>query len=327
MEFKELKDTFYSFTDIYPIKEHYEFYIKWVSKGYNGKMKYMEKIKERENLKNIFKEAKSCMVIAVPYYIEIPEKEYKISRYAIFYDYHLLIKERLKEILKKYNIYGKIYVDTGPILERSFAQKAGLGFIGKNTNLISFKKGSYLFLAEIIFPFEVKRLKNEKNANFCGKCKKCIEACPTGALKEDFLIDARKCISYLTIEYKGIIEEELVKKIGNHIFGCDICQEVCPWNKKPVKYDENFLKPDYEILKFSLEDFLRLKEEEFKRIFKDTPVKRIGYINFLRNCIICAGNTEPDKYKKILKEFLKSNNEILKTHTFLIFKNETSPSL
>lgn len=326
MEFKELKDIPYSFTDIYPFKEHYYFYIEWIKKGYHGEMKYMEKIKERESLKNVFKEAKSCMVIGIPYYIEIPEREYKISRYAIFYDYHLWIKEKLKEILKKYNIYGKIYVDTGPILERSFAQKAGLGFIGKNTNLISFKRGSYFFLCEIILPFKVKNVVNEENKNFCGNCQKCIKVCPTGALKEDFLIDARRCISYLTIEYKGIIEEELAKKIGNHIFGCDICQEVCPWNKRPVKYNEYFLKPNYEILKFSLEDFLKLKEEEFKRIFKDTPVKRIGYINFLRNCIICAGNTEPDKYKKILKEFLKSNNKILKTHTSLIFKNETSPS-
>ncbi|MEO0231497.1 MAG: tRNA epoxyqueuosine(34) reductase QueG [candidate division WOR-3 bacterium] len=327
MEFKELKNIPYSFTNIYPIKEHYDFYKRWVKEGYHGEMKYMEKIKERESLDNIFREAKSCMVIGIPYYIEIPQKEYRISRYAIFYDYHLWIKERLKEILKKYNVYGKIYIDTGPILERSFAQKAGLGFIGKNTNLISFKKGSYFFLAEIILPFEIRKLVNGENENFCGKCKKCIEACPTGALKENFLLDARKCISYLTIEYKGIIEEELIKKIGNNIFGCDICQEVCPWNKNPLKYDENFLKPNYEILNFSLEDFLRLKEEDFKKIFKNTPFKRIGYINFLRNCIICAGNTDFDKYKKILKEFLKSNNEILQIHTSFIFKNKTSPSL
>ncbi len=319
MEFKEFKNIPHSFTGIYPFKEHYEFYIRWVKEGYHGKMKYMEKIKERESLENIFKEAKSCMVIAIPYYIEIPEREYKISRYAIFYDYHLWIKEKLKEILKKYNIYGKIYVDTGPVLERSFACKAKIGFIGKNTNIISFKRGSYFFLAELILPFEIKELVNGGNINFCGKCRRCIDACPTGALKENFLLDARKCISYLTIEYKEIIPKELIEKIGNNIFGCDICQEVCPWNKNPVFYDENFLKPNYEILKFSLEDFLKLKEDEFKKIFNKTPLKRTGYINFLRNCIICAGNIDKEKYKKILKEFSKSKNEVLKIQSSFFF--------
>lgn len=312
MKFKELNFIPHSLTDIYPLKEHHESYIEWLKMGFHGKMKYMEK--ERKSLKILFPEAKSCLSIAIPYYIEFEFKEYRISKYALFIDYHLTIKEKLKELLKKYNLNGKIYIDTGAILERSFAVKAGLGFIGRNTNLISFKRGSYFFLAEVIFPFKFEEIKREENKNFCGKCRKCIENCPTGAVREDFKIDARKCISYLTIEYKGIIPEDLQYKMGNWIFGCDVCQEVCPWNRNPEKYDSRFLIPNHEILNFSLKDFLNLKEEDFKKIFKNTPFKRIGYINFLRNCIICAGNTEPERYKKILKEFEKFENEILKIH-------------
>ncbi len=315
MKFKEFKNVLYSFTDIYPLKEHYDFYVKWLEKGFHGEMKYMQKKERRKSLKNLFHEAKSCICIAIPYYNEFEIKEYRISKYAFFIDYHLTIKEKLKEFLKKYNIQGKIYIDTGAILERSFAQKTGYGFIGKNTNFISFKKGSYFFLAEIILPFRPRKLKNGENKNFCGKCRKCIDKCPTGAIREDFTIDVRKCISYLTIEYRDVIPEDLREKIGSWIFGCDVCQEVCPWNKNPQKYEPEFLVPNYEILNFSLEDFLRLKESEFKKIFKETPFKRAGYINFMRNCIICAGNTEPDKYKKILREFEKSENEILKIHS------------
>ncbi len=265
-------------------------YLNWLNNNYHADMNYMkDTVEKRTNLKNVWSDVKSVIVVAKNYYKFVKYKDYKISIYALSKDYHKVMKKKLIKIFKelsselKFNF--KVYVDTGPILEKAFAQKAGLGWQGKNSILINPRIGSYLFLGIVLVDIELKT-DNPFVYDFCGKCNKCISSCPTNAILDNRTIDANKCISYWTIEYKG---DEIKIKYKNWIFGCDICQIVCPWNNNAVETDWDEFKI-LNILDYSLEELLHLSEDEYNELFKGMPIKRANYKRFKRNLEHIYGN-------------------------------------
>lgn len=270
-------------------------FINWIKNNHHGEMKYMENMEKRLNLKAIWEDVKSVIVVAKNYYKKVQYKNYKISIYALSKDYHKVIRKKLikifREFSRKYSFNFKVYVDSGPVLEKVLAQKAGLGWQGKNSLLINPKFGSYIFLAVILVDIELKPDKPFLY-DYCGKCNKCIKSCPTGAILENRTIDAKKCISYLTIEYKG---ENIPIPYKDWIFGCDICQIACPWNTKAKETDwEEFKK--LEVLEYSLYELLKLKKEEYDRIFQGMPIKRANFERFKRN-ILHIMEIDPSSYK------------------------------
>ncbi len=282
----------YGFTDPFLPENEKKFLINWIKNGYHANMKWMERsLEKRLDLRKVWGKVKSVLVVAIPYK-KINLKKYKIAGYAFYVDYHKFIYKKLKRIMEKTkenfkDFEYKIYVDTGPILERAFARKAGLGFIGKNTMLISFKKGSYMLLGVALMNKRIE-YDREIEKNFCGKCRRCIESCPTEAIIEPFLIDSRKCISYHTIENRGEIPEEIKKRMNGWIFGCDICQEVCPWNRNPI-----------EPMDFPLHPFIKdFTSKEFKKnpdkFLKNSPLKRAKLEGIMRNISIAESNLNPD---------------------------------
>ncbi len=221
-----------------------------------------------------------------------------ISRYALGRDYHKLIRQRLKKLVAKINTEiqlnknyeYRVFTDSAPILEKAIAEKAGLGWIGKHSNLINKKAGSWFFLAEIYtnLPLELDQI-SAINGH-CGSCKQCITACPTNAIVEPYVVDARKCISYLTIENKGSIPTQYRKAIGNRIYGCDDCQLVCPWNKFSSLTHENDFYPRHKLDKTTLLELYAWTEKQFLDNFQGSPIRRIGYVSWLRNISIALGN-------------------------------------
>lgn len=257
----------------------------WLHQGFHGEMGWMERgLEKRLDPKEIFPDAKSVITCALnyntdhPYSTECrdPEKGW-IARYAWGEDYHQVMDGMLKNLSKA--ICSKVpgtllqsYVDTGPVMERVFAKNSGIGWIGKNTCIIDKKAGSFLFLGVILTNLELKS--DEIVPDHCGNCTACIEACPTEAITKPYEIDARKCISYLTIEHRGPIDPNLLPKIGNHLFGCDICQDVCPWNRKSPKTFRKEFQPRDGFFNPDLKIFQEKVENEYPKDFKNSPLKR-----------------------------------------------------
>ena len=263
----------------------------WLNNGYNADMKWFERtVEKRINPSFVLPEVKSIIILALNYYNEVEHKNEKstgkISKYALGKDYHEVMDEKLQSMiafLKSLYPESKFlyYADTGPVMERELAQRAGLGWIGKNTNLINIKKGSFFFLGSIFTDLEIAY--DQPEINHCGSCTKCIDACPTKALIHPYVLDSNKCISYLTIEYKGeTIPTEFVGKFDGWVFGCDVCQDVCPWNRFAKQTMEPAFKPILEP-NIDLVKWLSISEEEFKIKFKDSPVKRAKHKGFKRN--------------------------------------------
>ena len=295
---------------------HISTYLDWVDAGRHASMGYLADDRARNRRANprlILPEAESILVLAAPYpdprLAETSEKDSlhgQISAYAWDDDYHLTLKEKLQNIVAfienevGHPIPNRWYTDTGPILEKDLAQRAGLGWIGKNTCLIHPKIGSYFFLAEILLGIPLP-IDESFAAVHCGTCTRCIDACPTQAILPNRTIDANLCISYLTIENKGEIPKELRPKLGNLIFGCDICQEVCPWNKKIALNTKN----EGEIKIDSRPDLiteLSLTPQEFNKKFKNNPVKRAKRRGYLRNVAVALGNAgDPDSIPALEK--------------------------
>lgn len=286
-------------------------YKAWLKNHFDGKMSYMrerEKIEKRFNLRKILPAAKTVIVLAMNYYR--PQKPLKkgfgrVARYAFGRDYHKIIGKKLKGLEKFIQTLGgktKSYVDAGPVLERAFAEQAGLGVIGKNSCLITDKFGSWVFLAEIITDLDLvcvnknaaKTPQTDQNFKACGQCQRCKVACPTGAIVSPGVIDARKCISYLTIENKGKISKKFVEKIKEtqQIFGCDICQEVCPHNisrQKPAACAE-LETPKIAGDQIGLSKVLKIKNDmEFLKAFAGSPLMRTKLKGLQRNVIACSG--------------------------------------
>lgn len=264
---------------------------EWLSRGLNASMDWMARSREKRiDPRKIVEGAKSVVSLARNYYypVEHPQGTAKISRYAWGDDYHIVIEEKLKHLVAslKAEFPGKKFVhycDTGPVMDKAWAQRAGVGWIGKHTNSINPLLGSWFFLSEIITDLECEY--DTPAMDHCGECRACIDACPTHALDEPYVLDSNKCISFLTIENRDdTIHEDLARNLQNWIFGCDICQEVCPWNLKfQQPTDEAQFAPRQGNLNLNVDGAHLMSQEEFARRFSGSPVKRAKHSGFLRN--------------------------------------------
>lgn len=262
----------------------------WLEEGKNAGMSYMENnIEKRGDPGLLIEGARSVIVTLTNYYPFHRQAEGTptIARYAYGKDYHLVLKERLHRLfalLKEKasaSVHGRVFVDSAPVFEHEWARRAGLGWIGRNTLLIHRKWGSFCFIGVIISNLEFDTYSPFFEGSFCGNCNRCVEACPTGALTA-YSLDARRCISYHTIENKGEIPDFVRQKMGTRIFGCDICQEVCPWNQKRVFNEVVEFQPGKEVMEWTKEQWLQLDEKTFEMCFKDSPLARAG-LNKLQN--------------------------------------------
>ncbi len=261
---------------------------RWLKEGRNGQMKYMENyFDKRLDPTKLVDGAKSVISLLLPYYPQEvqPANTLQIAKYAYGEDYHFVIKDKLKLLFNYINenigqISGRIFTDSAPIMERKWATLSGLGWRGKNGLLLT-KQGSFFFLAELIIDMDL--LFDSPVSSYCGTCTRCIDACPTQAIYSEAKVDGSKCISYLTIELKEKIPTLFKGKMANKIFGCDICQDVCPHNRKPVRHNEPRLSPHPQLLKMSVKDWKNLSEEQFRTIFKKSAVKRTKYKGIIRN--------------------------------------------
>jgi epoxyqueuosine reductase len=293
----------FSLVGISPVKlpPHEESFARWLRAGLAGELDYMKRTEAlRRDPQALVPWAESVISVGMNYYTSFPRPEPSsgstgwISRYAWGEDYHDLMRRRLETLLERLKeltpepMQGKAFVDSGPVLERDLAGVAGLGWIGKNTHLISPKKGSWFFLGELFvdLPLSYDRPIRDR----CGHCELCLKACPTGAFVGPYVLDARRCISYLTIELKGWMPRHLRPLIGNHIFGCDICQEVCPYNVKAQVSAENAYQPRTGLHAPQLIPLLALDQVEFRQRFKGNPVLRAKRGGFLRNVAVALGN-------------------------------------
>jgi len=262
---------------------------KWLKQGMHGSMQYMENYFDlRVDPGKLVPGAKSVITLLKNYYPSQKPVESKISKYAYGKDYHEVIRSSLKEMIvelqqKIGQFNGRGFVDSAPVLERSWAQRSGLGWIGRNGNLITKQSGSFFFIATLIVDIEL-RYDDPFARDYCGSCKKCIEACPTQAIMPDKTINGSQCISYFTIELKEeIIPEEMKGRFQNWMFGCDVCQDVCPWNRFSKPHNEEAFQPLPEILNFTTKEWEALSEEAFKKIFKSSPLSRAKHKGIQRN--------------------------------------------
>ena len=261
----------------------------WLKNGMHGKMEYMENhFDKRLNPTLLVDGAKSVVSLLYNYYPEQTQNTEapKISKYAYGKDYHEVIKEKLKEFLntlkeKIGDVNGRAFVDSAPVLDKAWAKKSGLGWIGKNANLINKQQGSFFFIAELIIDLELEY--DGPIKDYCGTCTKCIDSCPTKAIVEPFIVDGSKCISYLTIELKDAIPNGFKNKMDNWAFGCDVCQDVCPWNRFSKPHNEPQFVNQTGLLNLSSDEWHELTEETFNTIFKHSAVKRTKYKGLKRN--------------------------------------------
>jgi len=263
---------------------------RWLERGFHGEMEYMANNRDKRTDPRLMVENAHSVISLLYNYSpeeEIPaKKNFRISKYAYGTDYHFVIKKKLHQLVTEIkksagDFSSRVFVDSAPVLEKTWAQKAGLGWIGKNTCLINREMGSYLFIAEIITSLQPDY--DQPFEELCGTCTRCLDACPTGALVAPFLLDANKCISYLTIEFKNDLTPDLKDKFQGWIFGCDICQDVCPWNRFKKPHNEPaFSSPD-QMVKMRKKDWINLDEENFRKIFKNSAVKRTKYKGLRRN--------------------------------------------
>ena len=262
---------------------------KWLKMKMNGEMKYMENyFEKRLDPTKLVDDAKSIISLTYNYYPEdLQNKEApKVSKYAYGMDYHYVIKEKLNFFLtfikdKIRDVHGRAFVDSAPILEKAWAAKSGIGWVGKNSNLITKQVGSFYFLAELIVDLDLDY--DTIESDHCGQCTACIDSCPTEAITEPYVVDGSKCISYFTIELKENIPQEFKGKFDDWVFGCDVCQDVCPWNKFSKPHKEPLFQSSSELMKMSREEWNEITEETFNKIFKNSAVKRTGYKGLTRN--------------------------------------------
>ncbi len=262
---------------------------KWLNENRHGQMQYMENhFDKRLDPTLLVDGAKSVISLLLNYYpSETQQNEtYKISKYAYGEDYHFVIKEKLKELLHSINenigeVGGRAFVDSAPVLDKAWAAKSGLGWIGKNSNLLSKQVGSFFFIAELIVDIELEY--DTAVTDHCGSCTACLDACPTQAIVQPYVVDGSKCISYFTIELKENIPQEMKGSFDDWAFGCDVCQDVCPWNRFSKPHSEPLFNPNPEMLSFTKKDWEEITEETFRAVFKNSAVKRTKFSGLKRN--------------------------------------------
>jgi epoxyqueuosine reductase len=264
---------------------------KWLNQGMQGKMAYMANhFEKRVDPRKLVPGAKTVVTLTYNYFPETQQQDPsapKIAKYAYGKDYHFVIKHKLKSLLHFINekigaVEGRCFVDSAPVMERDWAQRTGAGWIGKNTLLIHPKKGSYFFLAELIIDLEL--VADQPMKDYCGRCTRCIDACPTDAISpQGYVVDGSKCISYFTIELKEAIPETYKNRFENWMFGCDICQDVCPWNRFSKPHQETAFEPHPQLLEMNKTEWEEITEEVFREIFRKSAVKRTKYAGLKRN--------------------------------------------
>lgn len=261
----------------------------WLNNQMHGQMSYMENhFDKRLNPTLLVDGAKSVISLLLNYYPSELQNEdsYKISKYAYGQDYHHVIKQKLKELLHFIQteigeVSGRAFVDSAPVLDKAWAAKSGLGWVGKNSNLITQKVGSFYFIAELIIDLELEY--DTPTTDHCGSCTACLDACPTEAIVAPYVVDGSKCISYFTIELKDNLPQEMKGKFDDWMFGCDVCQDVCPWNRFSKPHNEPLFQTNSEILNFSKSDWEEITLDTFQKVFKNSAVKRTKYEGLVRN--------------------------------------------
>jgi Uncharacterized Fe-S protein len=278
------------FSKVRPLKEHEAKYQDWLQKEYHATMNYMARnADKRIDPALLVDGAKTVISLLYNYYShqKLEGSSLKIAKYAYGKDYHEVIKDKLK-LLDQFisNLTGEVFqrcfVDSAPVLERAWAQNSGLGWIGKNSCLISRKYGSFFFIAEIITTLELETSQSTIK-DYCGSCQKCVDACPTHAINTNRTVNSNLCISYHTIENKGDIQADLKGKFRDYIFGCDICQDVCPWNRKAIPHVEPLFHLKSDLKDMRLSDWLSISEEKYRLLFQGSPVKRAKFHGLKRN--------------------------------------------
>lgn len=329
-------DAGFELAGIAPVRRHPELqhFEPWIDAGYSGDMKYLEARDEAGNLKRASLDsavpwARSVIVCAINYNAAQPystafndPRHGWISRYAWSKeDYHEAVMRRLREVesrlrqeaaLLNDELQSRCYVDTGPLVERVYAKYAGVGWIGKNTCILNQKLGSWLFLGVILTSIELQP--DRPAPDRCGTCTRCIEACPTDAFVGPYQLDSNRCISYLTIEKRGAIPEDLRAGIGQHVFGCDICQDVCPWNRKAPVTAAPELQPREELINPALEWLTGMSAEEFRNVFRRSPVRRAKPAGLLRNAVIAIGNSGDRQLLPVLNRLVSDSDPIISEH-------------
>lgn len=262
---------------------------RWLNAGMHGDMHYMgNNFDKRLDPRLLVDGAKSVISVLYNYYpSEIQQSStYKISKYAYGEDYHFVIKDKLKDLLRFIQeqfgeVNGRVFVDSAPVLDKAWAAKSGLGWVGKNSNLISKKEGSFFFIAEIILDLDLED--DGSTTDHCGKCTRCIDACPTQAIESPYIVNGSKCISYFTIELKDDIPTEFKGMFDDWMYGCDVCQDVCPWNRFSKPHSEERFTPKSELINYSKREWEELTNDVFDQIFKKSAVKRTKYTGLMRN--------------------------------------------
>ena len=263
---------------------------KWLKENRNGEMKYMENyFDKRLDPRVLFDGCKSVVSVLLNYYPEQTQNDPeapKISKYAYGEDYHFVIKRKLQELLNFIQqevgeVEGRIFVDSAPVMDKVWAKKSGLGWIGKNSNLISRGAGSFFFIGELLLDIDLDE--DHEVADFCGTCTRCLDACPTGAIIQPYVVDGSKCISYFTIELKDAIPVAMKGQFDNNMFGCDICQDVCPWNSFSKPHQESTFVPHPDLLSMTKQQWKNISKETFDKLFKNSAVKRTKFNGLKRN--------------------------------------------
>jgi len=261
----------------------------WLHKNMHGEMSYMTNhFDKRLDPTLLVPDSKSVVSLLLNYFPEETQTNntYKISKYAYGKDYHVVIKDKLRQLLNFIQdeigeVHGRAFTDSAPVLDKAWAAKSGLGWIGKHSNLITKSNGSFYFIAELIIDLELDY--DYAVTDHCGNCTACIDACPTQAITEPYVVDGSKCISYFTIELKNEIPSDMKGKFNDWMFGCDICQDVCPWNRFSKTHKEPLFNPNQELLSMSKKDWEEITEEVFRKVFEKSAVKRTKYSGFIRN--------------------------------------------
>jgi len=307
---------------------------EWLARGYQGAMSYMGRnLEKRLDPRVVFPETRSVVSVALNYFHPV-EMLYRdsgqgvVSRYARGIDYHLVMGQKLARLLSELNslapmTVGKAYVDTGPVMEKYWAVNSGIGWLGKHTNVISRRYGSWFFLGEILLNLEIEP--DVPGKDFCGSCTRCIDACPTHAIVEPYLVDASKCISYSTIELKEDVPDDLLNPTENLVFGCDICQDVCPWNRKaPQSVVAEFVDPGRD---YRLRTLSRLSREQFNQGFRSSPIKRAKWRGLLRNVAVAMGNSGCKDAIPDLERLLQSEDPVIRRHAAWALKKISDQEL